>query len=464
MPGVRLGRQGVGRFVIGGIAPAPVLLVNPLVAILGPSTTQMNSAYSTGSSTQKVYTKANGPHFWAQAMSARFRLPVWRAAYNSRGYVGYNYGYNSVPIATQDDWIPTIIASPAQIVVWNSGRGSGDVDSPKTVSDYCDPVKTGLLALKAAGKIVVWENLWMRHTSAGGDWASGGWSRQLVLDINAHMLPWCLANGIYHIDVFSAVCDVGPDYNPKTNFVTDDFIHETSTAAYQIALLYDAFYNTVCAPVTPYDPADGLNVFDYYAFPGTGGVATGNGATGTMPDNMTGTRSSASCAKAVAFSIFTGPTGRPWVRATLTGAGTVPAAGEGLSIRPTATTIANRLVIDNWYQARARVSFTDWNGWSSIRLVVEDGAATPIGSCALVAAEAADGDAPIPGFTGTKPMAIRPGEGRTITLITPPFKATNTTMGVHVIATWVNAAISGSAVLETGDWDVRDCGDPALWT
>ena len=428
-----------------------------LVALLGPSTTHRNLVESG----HTLYALTSGPHNWSHAISPRFRhLNYYNASDTlGRNFTGNNYGLDSDPISNQVTRIAAIKASNAGIVIWNSGRGAvGDFVAGQTVAGYCDPVKAGLLDLATSGKVIIWENLWPRHTLAGGIWASGGEGRSLLLQVNAHMAAWCFDNGITVADVWSIMVDqTDPDLNPKANYYTSDGIHYAAAGAYQVGVYYAGLMAALCAAPSTYDHTEVANIAPSATMTGTAGDATGNGASGTAPDNWTVSRGSVGNARSLTASIES-IGGANYVVLTLGSSGTVAAAGEGGTLRPTTTPTLALLTVNNWYQARCTLICDNWAGWSGFKLLVSDNNGTVNGAAALTPGSGAGGETPVTGFTGSNQYAIRP-DARTLILTSMPFKAGATGCTIRFNFNYVNA--SGGAVIKVGKFDLRQVSDPA---
>jgi hypothetical protein len=433
----------------------------PKVAILGPSTTQRNNAKLNNT----VYNMSVGPHYWAQFLSDNFDLVNWQANGNSRGWDGYNFGYDSVggvsSIDSQILLLPDIYASDADVLIWNTGRSTGDVYAGQTVAGYCDKVKTAMSQARAAGLFVVWENLWMRDTSVGGDWASGGAARTLTLQINAEMESWCNVNGFLWTDVYTEMTDpLSADHNPKTNYASPDGIHYSATGAFAVGdNVYRPFYALYFQPAVPYDPTLAGNLADNWQLSGTGGVATGNGASGVAPDLFTLTRSNAGNARSVVGSKIA-DTGFDWFRMTIGSSGTVTAAGEGASLRYTTTSIASKFTATKWYQAQITLRMSNWNGFCQAKAIATDTTATPVGSHSVCGSSGNGGDVPVDGFTATGQLPIRPGKAIEGVCKTQPFQAQATGMVLRFNASWINT--TGGGTLDIAKLDIREVAAPSL--
>lgn len=458
-------RSGAGRLfrkgrVAGGSGAS--LLSNPVVALLGPSTTRRNNDRPAG--VNMIYNMMSGPHVLAHMMFPGFTFYVFESAVDPRGFTGNNYGDDSSPIATQMTLIPTIKASQAKIVIWNSGRGTPDIFAGQTVNGYCDQVKTGLLDLKSSGKLIVWENLWPRGTGAGGIWGPGGEARQLIRDINAAMLPWCNANGIVYIDLYTQMVNPSdPNLDPYPNYLTNDFIHFAAPGALAAGDLYKLFYQAVCAPYIPYNRNTVANRAPSNDFAGTGGLFA-NGAAAKagapisgIPDNFTLTRSNAGNARAVEGSIEI-INGERFVVIDIGSSGVVGSSGEGLSLRYSTTSVANLLEVNKWYRGRCEIQINNWDGFTAFNLIGQDAAATPHGSSDGAGGTGNGGEIANTGFTATDFYRLRPGMARTFELWTQPFKATTTTGTFRFNASYLTA--TGAGQIKIGRWDFEEVPDP----
>ena len=434
---------------------ATSLLDNPMVSLLGPSTTRRNNAEAT----HILYNLTSGPDIWAKQLGAGIRILNYYNASDpmARDWTGDNYGLDSDPLSNQRTRLATIKANNSRIFKYNSGRGAADVLAGQTVAGYCDNVKLDLLDVKSAGKTVIWENLWPRHTLVGGDWASGGAARQLVLDINTEMQTWCAANGVVYANIWNVMVDqLDPDKNPKAGYYSSDGIHYSAQGARMVGKYYKTLYDTLCRAPTAYDASDAANRAPNGLFTGTGG-ALGNSATGTVADQFTLTRSTGTNARSLAGSIEV-INGKNWQVMTVGSSGAIPAAGEGFTLRYTTTTVTNLLASSKWYVARIKVKLDTWAGWTGIKLLVQDAAATPNGCADNTPGTGVGGNVPLTGFTATDQYAIVPDSSDDLILETQPFLAGTTTGTLRINVTYISA--SGGGVIKVSELDVREVTDP----
>lgn len=432
------------------------LLDSPMVSLLGPSTTHRNNAEAT----HILYNLTSGPDMWAKQLGAGIRILNYYNASDAlgRNWSGDNYGLDSDPISNQHTRVATIKANNSRIFKYNSGRGAADVLAGQTVAGYCDGVKVDLLDVKSGGKRVIWENLWPRHTLVGGDWASGGAARQLVLDINAEMLTWCAANGILYADVWTVMVDQNDaDKNPKAGYYSSDGIHYSSRGARMVGKYYKSLYDTLCNPPADFSAADAANRAPNGVLSGTGG-ALGNSATGVVPDSFTLTRSTGTNARSLVGSFET-INGKSWYVMTVGSSGAIGSSGEGFSLRYTTTTVTNLLESSKWYVARLKVKLDTWAGWTGIKLLAQDAAATPNGCADNTPGTGVGGNVPLTGFTATDQYAITPDSSDDLILETQPFLAGTTTGTLRLNVTYISA--SGGGVLKIADLDLREVTNPS---
>lgn len=449
---VRSGGYGYG----GGYTP-PAALSLPTVALLGPSTTQRNNAEAS----HIVYNMTSGPHMWAKTLDGRIQVINYYNASDplGRNFVGNNYGLDSDPISNQITRIATIKAAKAGIIVWNSGRGAeSDFVVGQSVNGYCDTVKSNLLELKTTGKQIIWENLWPRHTSVGGGWASGGPLRSLLLGVNTEMASFCNKQGITVADIWSVMVDqTDADLNPKANYYSTDGIHYAAGGAYRVGAYYASLYAQLCASGTLYDASDVANRSPNPTLTGTGGTATGNGATGVCPDSWTLSRSGAGNARSLTGSIEV-INGKNYMVMTVGSSGTVGATGEGFTFRPTTTPTTSLLESAKWYKARCRVIIDNWTGWTGIKLLAQDAAGTPNGSADGTPGTGAGGNSPLTGFSGSGQYQIFQDAGSWV-LETQPFLSGSTDGTLRLNFTYLNA--TGSGVIKVSEIDLRETVNPA---
>lgn len=459
-------KGGGGGYGEGYTPPTFSLLTLPRVAILGPSTARRNNISFTTGASRSLANMCSGPIIWARAFSKMFKFYNKRdaAADPTRGYIGDNYGFDSLAIADQILLIPSILASTAnyRIIIWNTGRGVDDVFPGQTVNGYCAPVEAALLTLKASGKVIVWENLWPRDsTAAGGNWAQGQSNRQLLVDINARLQAFCTAQGIRWVDMYSIMCGTSTQAaatDPLPNYFTNDGIHIANQGGYMAGRnLYSPLFATLCTTPAEYNILDAANIAPNPGLSGTAGTLL-NTATGTVPDGWAAGRNGGSNARSLVIS-SEDVGGKHWVVFTVGSSGTVTANGEGLTIRRATSPVVTFWDTSKFYQARLTVKVDGWIGWTFFTFYLQDGATPQQGMRDLVGISGTDGDVPVSDSAATQYTTI-PVDQDTFVCETPPFKPTHTSCEMRFTAGYLNR--TGGGVIKIANWDIREVPDPGL--
>lgn len=327
-------------------------LVYPSMYVIGASVEQFGtgalSAVRWGTTPAAMWTVANeleGSRLYDYDAASIASSPFFAAPTNyASGGAGYTVAGGRTSINAQVNSVAALLPNRPvgkRAVYYSPGRN--DLTDGMTTANYLSQQEAHIRRLSGLADVVVVPGLWMRGTSTGGPWASGGAARQSVLDINVATSALCasLPNVIF-VPMMDAMCDATGDRNPKAGY-TDDDVHPQLRGALAGGKAHRAVLN-----------ASGW--FTPQAFPtisnlapslsSTGGILAG-GATGAVPDKFTGTRGDT--ATALSFSS--------------------PAAGELLmsftrAVNQTATWALNTLAqttgdtasVGATYRARVRVT------------------------------------------------------------------------------------------------------------
>ncbi|MBD9390110.1 hypothetical protein IB237_23195 [Agrobacterium sp. AGB01] len=158
-------------------------------------------------------------------------LPPTIYAQSGSGWVLQGSGTRRSVIEQIDALLPVLMAAPVgkRIVYFTGGRNEiGTI----TVAEYLGHFNTQLARILPYVDLLIVPSLWMRSTASGGDWVSGGASRQAVLDINAGMQSAVAGNSkIIYVNLIDVVNETTGDRNPRSGYTQTDGIHYSAIGA-----------------------------------------------------------------------------------------------------------------------------------------------------------------------------------------------------------------------------------------
>lgn len=184
----------IGTPIPGGVTPTPIpALVYPTLYVVGASVEQFGttamSALRWGMSPAGLWNVANeldGSRLYDYDAASQAATPFFSAPTNyASGGASFTVAGDRTSINSQMAALLDLLPSKPsgkRAVYYSPGRNG--LNDGTVTADYLSAQETHIRQLSASADLVIVPGLWMRATSTGGLWVSGGSARQAVYDVN----------------------------------------------------------------------------------------------------------------------------------------------------------------------------------------------------------------------------------------------------------------------------------------
>lgn len=216
-----------------------VVLDYPVMFIGGASLEQLGQ---TGEdATYRFGNSPNGPLNWANDLGAarifdiRSKYLLGTAPYfdtpSNFASAGAGFGIGGTRNTSIEAQVPILISAMQAVPVGKRAlffsAGRNNLSDGMLASEYLSRFATELDKLLPVADLVIVPGLWLRDTSVGGVWASGGSARAALLAINDGLAALCATRGTkcLFVPLIDAVCEATGDRNPKAGYTHTDGTH-----------------------------------------------------------------------------------------------------------------------------------------------------------------------------------------------------------------------------------------------